>query len=168
MVSRVSTAGSIVQNLLNMQQNAANFDLLSYRIATGKTFQQLRDYGTDATRLVDLRQEVASRDAYIRSINMTSVFMNAYDTSLDRLADITQDLLDAADPLSTQGANWTADNEILANNMLLDAESNLNIEIGGRYLYAGTNYTTAPVNNLRNLDIYPTTLSAIVLFLGLI
>lgn len=155
MVSRVSTAGSIVQNLLNLRNNAANFDLLSYRIATGKNFQQLRDYGTDATRLVDLRQEIASRDAYVRSITMTSVFTNAYDASLDRLADITQDLLDAADPLSTQDTNWTADSEILANNMLLDAEANLNVEIGGRYLFAGSNYTVAPVNNLRNLNIYP-------------
>lgn len=157
MVTRVSTAGSIVQNMLNMQRNQQNFDLLSYRIATGKNFQQLRDYGTDATRLVDLRQEIASRDAYTRTIDMTSIFLSAYDTSLERLVGITQDLLDAADPLSTQDANWGADNLVLADNMLLEAESNLNLEVGGRFLYSGSNYTTAPINNLRNLSVYALT-----------
>jgi len=157
MVSRVSTAGSIAQNMLNLQRNQQNFDLLSFRIATGKNYQQLRDYGTDATRLVDLRQEIASRDAYVRTIGMTEIFLSAYDTSLERMIDITQDLLDAADPLSTNEDNWSANNEVLADNMLLDAESNLNLEIGGRFLYAGSNYTTAPVNNLRNLSVYALT-----------
>ena len=157
MVSRVSTAGSTVQNILNLQRNQENFDLLSYRIATGKNFQELRDYGTDATRLVDLRQEISSRDAYVRSITMTEIFLSAYDSSLERMAGITQDLLDAADPLSTNDANWGPNNTTLADNMLLETEANLNLEVGGRFLYSGTNYTTAPVNNLRNLNLYALT-----------
>ena len=73
MVARVSTAGSLIQNLFALKNNQSTFDLLSFRVATGKKFQELRDYGNDGTRIVDLKQEIASRDAYIRSTEIIDI-----------------------------------------------------------------------------------------------
>ena len=93
MVARVSTAGSLIQNLATLKGNQSTFDLLSFRIATGKQFQELRDYGNDATRIVDLNQEIKSREAYIRSTEIVEITAQAYDTTLNALAEMTQDLL---------------------------------------------------------------------------
>lgn len=156
MVQFVSTSGILINNQNLIRQNQRDFNLLSYRVSTGEKFQNLKDYGANAVKVVDLRHDVESRDSYVRSIELTEIITGAYDKALEAMINDMQDLIDAADPLSTQDANWPGDATVIANNLMLNMEANLNLEIGGRFLFAGTNYNTAPVTDLRTLSLYTT------------
>ncbi|WP_259783138.1 flagellin [Aestuariispira ectoiniformans] len=156
MVQFVSTVGTLISNQNRIRQNQEDFNLLTYRVSTGKKFQELKDYGANAVKVVDLRQDVTSRESYVRSIELTEIVTGAYNTALEGIIDGMQDLIDAADPLSTQDPNWAADNAVIADNLMLNLEANLNLDIGGRYLFAGTNYNSAPVKDLRQLSLYTT------------
>lgn len=156
MVQFVSSIGTLISNQNQIRQNQEDFNLLSFRVSTGKKFQDLKDYGSNAVKVVDLRQDVTSRESYIKSIELTEIITGAYDKALESLIGDMQDLLDAADPLSTQDPNWAADNAVVADNLMLNMEANLNLELGGRFLFAGTNYTSAPVKDLRQLSLYTT------------
>lgn len=156
MVERISTTGSLIHTRFQISANNKKYEELQYQIATGRKHADLKDYGSNAARIIDLSQEIDSREAYMQSIDLTELTANAYDTSLERVVDILNDLLNAAEPISSADANWPADNEILADNLLLDMQTNLNTEIGGRYIFGGTNFTTQPVTDMRGLSVYTT------------
>ncbi|WP_420549384.1 flagellin [Curvivirga sp.] len=156
MVERISTSGSLSYTRFQIQQQNERFGELQYQISTGRKYADLKDYGSNASRILDLGHEIDAREAYQRSINLTELTANAYDSSLERVVETLQQLMNAADPISPDDANWADDNAILADNLLLDLQSNLNVEIGGRYIYGGTNFTEAPVVDMRNLSTYTT------------
>ena len=157
MAISTSTIGSQILNQNILRSNQESFNTLQFRLATGTKFLDLKDYGTDTARIVDLRQEIEARDSYNRAINLADLVTQSYDTALEAMTNTMQELLNAADPLSTQGTNWAADNQVIADNLLLEIQTNLNIEIGGRFIFAAANYTSEPVVETRNLSLYNTT-----------
>lgn len=154
MVDRISTAGLLLNDLTLLQRNQSTLDQLQYRVGTGKKFQKLKLYGNDAPRIVDLKNEIETREAYIRSINLTEGITRSYDAVLDRLADVAGQIIDSSDPLDPEDPSFLTDATVVANNLMLEIESNLNVRIGDRFIFAGTNYGSAPVTDLRNLALY--------------
>lgn len=157
MVSRVSALGVLTQNLSIINTNRKNLDKLNFSLATGKNHQELKFYGEDASRVVDLRKDIEARNSYIRSIDITETTAQSYDTVLERLVELTADALNAAEPLSSQDPDFPTTTTVLANNFMLEFEANLNIKIGDRFIFAGTNFGNAPVTDLRTLTLYNTT-----------
>lgn len=154
MVDRVSTSGRLLNDLMVMQNSQQSLELLQYRVSTGKKFQQLKLYGNDAPRIVDLRNEISTRQAYMRSMDLTEGITGSYDAVLDRLAEAASEILDISSPIDAEDPAFLTDTTVLAENLMLEIESNLNVRIGDRYIFAGTNYGTAPVNDLRDLALY--------------
>ncbi|MEQ8442055.1 MAG: hypothetical protein RIM33_08420 [Alphaproteobacteria bacterium] len=157
MVSRVSAVGILTQNLSLINRNRLNLDQLNTALATGERFQQLKFYGKDASRIVDLEKDIQAREAYKRSIDVTETTATSYDAVLERLIEVTTDALKAAEPLSSDDPDFPTTTTVLANNFMLEVEANLNIKIGDRFIFAGTNFGTAPVTDLRSLTLYNTT-----------
>lgn len=154
MVSRVSTQGILAADLFLIQQQNKNFDLLNFRVATGKQFRELKAFGNRAPQILDLQNEIASRDGYIRSIELAQVNLRSYEVTLDRLIEVANDLVKAAAPLSADEPTFTTTAETTAENLLVEIEANLNIEIGERFLFAGSRFDTAPVVELSGLPVY--------------
>jgi flagellin-like hook-associated protein FlgL len=157
MVDRISNAGSLLKDLGLLQSNRTALDQLQLRLATGKKHEQLKLYGNDAPRIVDLRNQIDSRQAYIRSINLTEGITLSYDAVLDRLAEVASEVVNSATPLAPDDPNFLTDTTVVAENLMLEIEANLNLRIGDRFIFAGTNFTTSPVNDLRNLALYNAT-----------
>lgn len=154
MVSRVSTFGALQADLSLIQRQNQQFDLLNFRVATGRRFEELKNFGTQAPRILDLESEIRTREGYVDAIGLAELNLRSYDATLARLVDIVDDLIKAAEPLSTQDANFNTNTNVLATNLLIEVEANLNLEVGDRFLYAGTRFSTAPVIDLRNLTDY--------------
>ncbi len=154
MVSRISTFGALQADLALIQRQNQQFDLLNFRVATGRQFQELKNFGTQAPRILDLESEIRTRNGYVDAIGLAELNLRSYDATLARLVEVVDDVLRAAEPLSTQDANFTTNTDVLATNLLIEVEANLNLEIGDRFLYAGTRFDTAPVVDLRTLPIY--------------
>jgi len=154
MVSRISTFGALQADLALIQRQNQQFDLLNFRVATGRKFQELKNFGTQAPRILDLESEIRTRQGYVDAIGLAELNLRSYDATLARLVEVVDDVLQATEPLSTQDANFTTNTDVLATNLLIEVEANLNLEIGDRFLYAGTRFDTDPVIDLRTLPIY--------------
>jgi flagellar hook-associated protein 3 FlgL len=156
MVSRVSTVGILTQNLSLISASRQKLDALNYSLSTGNRFEQLKFYGKDATRIVDFQKDIEARQAYQRSIDITESTALSYDAVLERLVEVASDALNAAEPLSSQDIDFQNTTTVLANNFMLEAEANLNIKLGDRFIFNGRNFSTAPVTDLRTLSLYTT------------
>lgn len=154
MVSRVSTQGILASDLFLIQQQNRQFDLLNFRVATGKQFRELKAFGNRAPQILDLQNEISSRDGYIRSIGLANVNLRSYEVTIDRMIEVANDLVKASAPLSSDEPNFATTAETTAVNLLVEIEANLNIEIGERFLFGGTRFDTAPVVELSSLPIY--------------
>lgn len=154
MVDRISTSGALLNDLTLLQRNTVTLNQLQYRVGTGRKFAELKLYGNDAPRIVDLRAEISSRQAYIRSINLAEGITRSYDAVLDRLAEVAGEIIDASEPIAPDDPSYLTDTTVVANNLMLEIEANLNVRIGDRYIFAGTRFDSAPVNDLRNLALY--------------
>ena len=156
MVTRVSTFGSLQADLALIRRQNLNFDRLNFQVATGEKFQELKNYGTQAPRILDLQSEIDRRTGYVNAIGLAELNLKSYDATLERLSDIVDDIIKASEPLSTQDPNFTTNTQTLSTNLLIEVEANLNLEIGDRFLFAGTRFDTAPVIDLRSLPVYTT------------
>ncbi|MEQ8601980.1 MAG: flagellin [Marivibrio sp.] len=154
MVDRISTSGALLNSLTLLQRNTVNLDQLQFRVATGRKFAELKLYGNDAPRIVDLKAEISSRQAYIRSITLAEGITRSYDAVLDRLADVAGEIIDASEPISPDDPSFLTDTTVVANNLMLEIEANLNVRIGDRFIFAGTRFDTAPVQDIRDLALY--------------
>jgi flagellin-like hook-associated protein FlgL len=154
MVDRISTGGALLNDLTLLQSNKLTLDQLQYRLSTGKKFQKLKLYGNDAPRIVDLRGEISARQAYMRSIDLTDGIVRSYDAVLERLSDVASEIINISDPIDADDPDFLNDTQVLADNLMLEIESNLNVRIGDRYIFGGTDFGNAPVKDLRTLALY--------------
>lgn len=154
MVSRVSTQGALAAELQLIQRQNRLFDRLNFQVATGKKFQALKDFGNQASQVINLEREIQSRQGYVRSIDLAEHNIRSYDATLTRLIDVTNQILKVAEPLSTRDENFAQITEVTAVNLMVETQTNLNIEIGDRMLYAGTRFGEEPVVDLRGLQLY--------------
>ena len=157
MVSRVSATGTLSQNLFLINSGQSKLNKLNYSLGTVNKFEELKFYGKDSTRIVDLRKDIEARNAYINSIDITESTTDSYDAILERLVQVATDALNAAEPLSTNDVDFPNTTTVLANNFMLEVEANLNIKLGDRFIFAGTNFSDAPVRDLRTLSLYNNT-----------
>ena len=156
MVSRVSAIGILSQNLATITANRKQLDKLNYSLTTGQNFQELKFYGRDASRVVDLQKDIEARNSYLSSIQYAQSITSSYDTVLERLVEMTTDALAAAEPLSSNDDDFESTTTVLSNNFMLEFEANMNIKIGDRFVFGGTNFSSAPVTDLRTLSLYTT------------
>ncbi|MFK7867283.1 MAG: hypothetical protein AB8B77_07590 [Alphaproteobacteria bacterium] len=154
MVGRISTSGINLHTLLSMQRNKELSDVYTNQMTTGYKFQRFQDYGTDMKRIVDYENIISERQGYIRAIDLVEPMTSSYEQVLAQLAEVSGQVMRASDPLSVKRDSFPGETETLSTNWMIDFEANLNIQIGGRYLFAGTNYTEAPVKDMREMEIY--------------
>ena len=154
MLGPVSTLGILSGDLNVINRSQRLYEDLSYQVSTGRKFRELKDYKANAPRIIDLDNEIEARGAYQQSIDLANLNVEAYAVTLDRLADVASDLGRASDPIGTSDPSWETDTLTLVDNMMLEVESLLNTQIGDRYIYSGSRYSTAPTIDLRTLTVF--------------
>lgn len=154
MVTRVSTLGSLQFDLAQINRQNVLFDRLNFRVATGEKFRELKNYGAQAPQILNLEQEIRAREGYIRSIGLAELNFRSYDATLQRMADVVDDIIKATGTLSTNEETFRSTTEATAVNLMIEMSANLNTEIGDRFLYAGTRFDEAPVGDITALQLY--------------
>jgi len=106
-VSGYSTYAAYLQNLGGFQKLQTSLAQLTQQINTSKKSTDLTTYGVQATRLVDLRAEIARRQGYIEAIKSAQTDVKAYDRVITSIEDINATMLQAftspnTDPPTTQ------------------------------------------------------------------
>lgn len=94
-VSGYSTYAAYLANVGNFQKMQTSLAQLSQQLNTQKKSSDLTTYGVEATRLVDLRAEIARRQGYIEAIKGAQTDVKAYDRVLDSIEGINAKMLQA-------------------------------------------------------------------------
>ena len=157
MTSRVSTAGTLFQTLRYIRLGHLKMAQLTYSLNNQKKFRQLKFYGGDIRRIIDLNKVIEARRSYIQSIGIIKSTVDSYDAALTEMIETASQALKAMEPSSSHHGRFEKSTTVLANNFMAMFEENLNMKIGDRYIFAGKNFSTAPVTDLRVLTLYNST-----------
>jgi flagellar hook-associated protein 3 FlgL len=156
-MTNISNLGlSLVLNtgLVN-QQNALS--QLSEQLSSGQQYGDLTQYTpTQASNIMNFESAITSRQSYLSTITNVQTRLTSYDSSMTDIESM------AGQANSLASAN-NAYNSSTASNILQQAQDylkqltdDLNQQVNGRYIYAGTRYNTQPVTDLTTLTGDPT------------
>jgi flagellar hook-associated protein 3 FlgL len=147
-MSTITASGFFLNNLTLINKSETELQALSNEQVTGNKSTSLAGYGTAAPTIINLNGTINQTQAYVDNSTQVSTILSAYDSTLTELQkDATQ--------LSTAIGSLGADDATSANNLQdvvqglqVDVTATLNAQVGNRFLYAGTRYTTQPVVDL--------------------
>ncbi|HEV2678818.1 MAG TPA: hypothetical protein VGV37_30095 [Aliidongia sp.] len=147
-MSAISSLSSFLQNI-NLVQNAQNqIAKLTYQVDTGLKSEDLQGYGTQANQLLNLQGAQSTEQSYVSNNTQIHTFLSAYDTTLGQVSSDATKLVGALDAFTVTDPNSIANLKALVKGLQVDVAATLNMQVGGRFLYSGTRYTTQPVGDL--------------------
>lgn len=140
---------SLIQTLTVRDQIAtmrAQMMTAQTQLATGKKSDTHSGLGVDASRVLDLRAEIRTMEAYVRTIDQAQLRLTTTQQGLQRIDDIAAEM---------RTATLTAGYEVIGGNQtqlqyqaaerLEEMLAILNTEIGGRHIFSGAATQTQPV-----------------------
>ena len=150
-MSAISSLSSFLQNITLVQNAQNQIAKLTFQVDTGLKSQDLQGYGTQANQLLNLQSGQATEQNYVANNTQTSTFLSAYDTTLSQISGDATKLSASLDAFTVTDPNAVSNLKTLVSGLQVDVAATLNTQVGGRYLYGGTRYTTAPVGDLSAL-----------------
>jgi|ERR1043166_1983177 flagellin-like hook-associated protein FlgL len=152
----VSTLGLLTQQILQIRDAQSLLGDLSTQLATGKKSLDLSGYTlADTRRLLDFRSLIGKRSSYLDVINTVEPRLKIYDKTLTQLDS------DGNEALSLINGTTSFDNAqsgALASQIqgfMQSAQYFLNQRVGDRYVFSGSRYLTAPVQDITQLTVPP-------------
>ena len=157
-MTNLSISTASIQSILTSQLVAeqSNLETLNEQLATSKQYTDLTDYApSDALNLLNLQSSATQRQAYLSVIGTVQTRLSGYDTTMTDM----ESIVSQAQTLASGNPNYSASSATgiasLAQNFLKSISVDLDTQIGGRYIYAGSRYNTAPVVDLTTLTGTP-------------
>jgi flagellin-like hook-associated protein FlgL len=141
-MSIISIVGNMAVDQLKLRDRLAT---LTRQVSTGQAGQTHGDLGAEARRAIDLRGEIARREAYSGAATTALARMAMTQDVLSRLESIASSVAAEAlraRTLATSGVTQLANS---ARSALDEAAALLNARHDGDYLFAGTDLAGAPV-----------------------
>ena len=150
-MSAISTLSSFLQNINLVQTEQDRIAKLTYQVDTSQKSESLSGYGTQANQLLNLQSAQSTEKSYVANNTQTSTYLSAYDQSLSQLSSDATKLIGSLDAFTVTDPSAVSNLKALVSGLQVDVAATLNTQIGGRFLYGGTRYTTQPVGNLSTL-----------------
>lgn len=151
-MSDAVTASSIflsTQSLISANQTQLN--KLSEQLSSGTNGQTVADYGGSASTLLNLQSSQKTEQAYVANNTQIQTYLTAYDATLAQLQSDATTLQKVLANAQVGSTNSLTQLSTTVQGLLTDVTATLNTQVGDRYLYSGTRYTTAPVTDLTQL-----------------
>ncbi|MDO9503552.1 flagellin [Falsiroseomonas sp.] len=151
----MSIIGSIGNLAVDQAALRLRLDTASRQVSTGQKAQVYGDLRPEARRAIDLRGEVARREAYANAADRALARADATQTVLGRLQEIAATVgAEAlrAKTMATTGAEALARTAAAA---LAEVAALLNTRHGGEYLFGGSDVTAPPVPDAENVTAGP-------------
>lgn len=155
-MTNVSTLGLSLQSVLQIRDAQLQLGDLSGQLATGKKSLDLADYTlTEGRRILDFRSTISKRSSFLEVINTVRPRLQIYDKTMNALDTLGNDALRMVNGTqNSTNANTTAIGEQLKG-FINQVQYLLNQKLGDRYIFAGTRYTTVPLQDLNSLPVPP-------------
>lgn len=141
------TSGMIINRMImNLNRNLSRLAKVQNQMSTGKIVARPSDDPSLATQGIRLQRELSQTKQYQANANDAQSLLDLTDTALTQIENILQ----RAKELAVAGANGTNPQEAREAyaaeiDQLKEQLVQIgNTAVGGRYIFAGTNYTTPP------------------------
>jgi flagellar hook-associated protein 3 FlgL len=148
----VSSIGSHQSNLFILQMLRQEMNLTQERISTGKKGSMLSDLGgANATHVMSYRNTQTLMNGYISNLNTVKSRVSVMDKAMGNMAESARDVLST---LRKQVQTNDTNIELLradAQSALDSVLNKLNVRLGDRYLFAGSDITNAPFGSTSDL-----------------
>lgn len=157
MTYTVSTKGLTlpsINSLLLGQKKLAN---LSNQLASGVVSGNLTNYtAVSAYKIVDLNSNIELHDSFIDLSKTIRPRMNVYDISLNSLEGAAREAIRIINATPNYNPTQNSNIAVQFRTSMLQVRDALNQEVGGRYIFAGSRFTTPPVVDITTLPVPPT------------
>ena len=155
-ISSISNLSQTQLLVAELNSQSSNLNALSGQLASNQQYSNLTDYNpTDALNLMNLQSGTTQKQAYLSVISTTQTRLSGYDTTMTDMESIISQASALVDGSQNYSATTASSIAVTAQNYLKSVELDLNQQVGGRYIYAGSRYTTQPVTDLTSLTNTP-------------
>lgn len=147
-MAMIQTIGAMALDQARLRDR---LDLLTRQVSTGQRGTTHGALGAEARRGIDLRGDIARREAYIGAADTALARMDLAQGVLGRLEGIAADLASQALRARTLGAAAVETLARTATAALEEAAALLNTRQGGEHLFAGSDLAAPPVPDAANI-----------------
>lgn len=146
MVNRVATypyTNSMIAENMRLQ---VKYSDLNTQISSGLKSQTYKGISRDSQYLLSVESSIDRMEAYNTNANIILANVNTMYETLGNVENMANSMLQAITAALGGGNVPSAVTASQADNALLETSSLLNLQIAGRYVFAGTNTDTPPVD----------------------
>lgn len=145
-MTRVSDIGQFNQTLSNLRDTQNRIDLLTTQAATGYVSTRYSGIAANSRQLVNLESHMSRIDQYKTNNQAVQLRLQTMEQSTSKLLDIATNLKTfLTNALNNQNVDDLAFNQ-QTGDMLAEASRQLNVKLGDRYLFGGTQIDAPPVD----------------------
>ncbi len=156
MTNGISATGFFTSMTGIFANSETEINTLSQQLNSGKKSTSLEGYGGAASTILNLTDSVNETQAFLTNSTQVNTVLTAYDTTLGQLSTDATTLSNALTGVSASNPTTIATLQATIQGLMVDVGATLNAQVGDRYLYSGTRFTTQPVADLTQLAL-PTT-----------
>lgn len=147
-MANISTLGQALDQIARIKTQQSQLDQLTAQLATGKKTNRFAGLGNDVLTSQRARADLSSLDVYLTNIKNADRRINLMTSSLENIGDQASIIEDSLATAIQQGDYPDLETiQQTARNILAMIESNINIQDGERYLFAGSDSSSKPYEN---------------------
>jgi flagellar hook-associated protein 3 FlgL len=147
MTSSVSALGLQLFTTSSLQAEQTNLAQLNEELASNQQHDDLTDYSPlDAQQLLNFQDAIVQRQSYIAAMQSVSPRLNIYNTTMSDMTSIASQAQELASQNPSLNPNTTGTINTQVQSYMQQVVSDLNQQVNGRFIYAGTRFTTEPVS----------------------
>ncbi|MDD3021072.1 MAG: flagellin [Alphaproteobacteria bacterium] len=146
MVNRVATYPYTTSMIAENMRLQVKYSDINTQISSGLKSQNYKGISSDTQYLLSVESAIDRLEAYNTNTNIVLANVNTMYEALGQVEDMANSMLTAVTAALGGGQVPTAVTANQASNALDETQSVLNMKIGNRYVFAGTNIDTPPVD----------------------
>ncbi len=146
MVTRIGTFTNQQLILEATLRNQASYADTQLQVATGKKSQTFSGIAPDASRLTNLKNELATSEQYVNNIDTVTSRLNMMEFGLEQIDSAARDMRSLIRSNLNGDAPNTVNLPALAQQYLNQITEIMNLKDGSRYLFSGSKTDTQPVD----------------------
>lgn len=143
-ISKVSFLGSTQANIARLKDMNATLTDLQRQIASTKKYDTLAGFGVDASAVQRNRTDLGRVQSYLDNISGLTSRITQMNTAMDSTRDAVTQLIDGITTAVRDSSADIPSLKVIAQNALDFVQDLANLKVDGRYLFAGSDSTSAP------------------------
>jgi len=145
MATSISTLGQTI-GIINRNKTIQNqMSQFQNQIATGVKYQTFKEYGADSLRIQRYRSDLNDITGFLYNINIAQTNIKQMDSALSETEEQAGNVLSAINIQLTKGSDFNLESiKGAASAALQIVQANMNVKIGDRYLFAGSDVSNQP------------------------